>query len=100
MNDTKKEIVYTVGPGLRMAIIFVSFIVTLTIGAYAGWFTCQTSVRGADKSNQVEVLKSDTQEGLSIIKDYLVAEDKISKNREGREYEECGNKLIRDIIIK
>ena len=101
INETDRiETVYTVGPGLRMAIIFVCFIVTLSVGIYGGWFTCQNSVKGKDKANQVEVLKSDTQEGLRLVKDYLVAEDKIREDRKGRTYEECGDKLIRDVITK
>lgn len=104
-NDGKNEhdiveTVYTVGPGLRMAIIFVSFIFTLFVGLYGGYFVCQNKVIGDDKANQVEVLKSDTKQGLALVKDYLVAEDKIRVSREGRKYEECGDKLISDIIAK
>ena len=105
MNDGKNEhdiieTVYTVGPGLRMAIIFVSFIITLSIGLYGGYFMCTNSVKGNDKANQVEVLKSDTKEGLVLVQEYLEAEDKIREDRKGREYEECGDMFIRDVISK
>lgn len=93
------ETVYTVGPGLRMAIIFVCFLVTLGIGFAGGWFGCKNSIMGTDKSNQVEVLKSDTKEGLRLVEDFLVKKDAVETSRKGREYdEECANKPIRDLI--
>jgi hypothetical protein len=91
--------VYTVGPGLRMAIIFVCFAVTLGGGTYGGYSFCKKSVIAGDKSNQVEVLKSDTKEGLRLVQEYLEAEDKIRESREGRKYDKkCGDMLISDII--
>ena len=57
------------------------------------------SVAAGDKSNQVEVLKSDTKEGLRLVQDYLIKKDDLDKAREGREYDkDCGDKLISDII--
>lgn len=93
------ETVYTVGPGLRMAIIFVCFIFTLGTGFYGGYSMSQSQIKGADKANQVEVLKSDTREGLQLVKDYFEIDDKIRKDRVGRVYDkDCGDKLISDII--
>ena len=91
--------VYTVGPGLRMAIIFVCFALTLVGGTYGGYSFCKKSTIAGDKSNQVEVLKSDTKEGLRLVKEHLDAEDKLREDREGREYDkDCADKLISDII--
>lgn len=91
--------VYTVGPGLRMAIIFVCFALTAGISFFGGYEFCKKSTIAGDKSNQVEVLKSDTKEGLRLVKEHLEAEDKLRKNREDREYDkDCADKLISDII--
>lgn len=91
--------VYSVGPGLRMAIIFVCFAATAVGSFFAGYEFAKKSIIAGDKTNQVEVLKSDTKEGLRLVQEHLQAEDKLRKDREGRQYDEnCADKLISDII--
>jgi hypothetical protein len=91
--------VYTVGPGLRMAIIFVCFALTAGVSFFGGYEFCKRSIIAGDKSNQVEVLKSDTKQGLVLVKEHLQAEHKLIEAREGRIYDkECGDMLISDII--
>jgi len=100
-DGTIIETRYTVGPGLRMALVFLALIITLTIGFAGGWFMCKNSVIGKDKANQVEVLKSDTKEGLRLVKAHKKASEKLREGREGRTYDkDCGDKLISDILGK
>lgn len=98
-TDTIKT-VYTVGPGLRMAIIFVCFAITAGGGYLAGWHMHKQTTIAGDKSNQVEVLKSDTNEGLNLVREYFDKEEFIRETRKGRKYEECADKLISDVITK
>jgi len=93
------ETIYTVGPGLRMAIIFVCFSLTAGGSFFGGYEFCKRSIIAGDKSNQVEILKGDTKAGLELVKEFIEKRDENSKYWEGRDYDkECGDKLISDIV--
>ena len=90
---------FTVGPGIKHAIIWISFIVTYLIGVSTGWYAASEHYRGDIAVKEVEVMRDD---GLAVNNIKEKEErllNNLEINREQRKYNSnCADATIHDII--
>ena len=90
---------WTVGPGIKHAIIWISFIVTFVLGMGVGWYAAVQHYKGDSARAEVEVLHQDTEVGMEILRDKLEAKEILNEKRKTRSYDkDCSDKPIRDVI--
>lgn len=89
---------WSVGPGVKQFLMWITFIVTFVLGLTIGWFGARNYYEGEDAKVEVEVLQDDTLVGLELLQQEREKQNELEEKRATRKpNSDCLNIPIRDL---